>query len=325
METIRNYLDNLFANLPKTAKVMELKNNILANMEDKYNELKNQGKTENEAIGIVISEFGNIDELVNELGIQKTPDSPQGPLVTRDEVEGYLQVKRVNGLQVGIGVILCILAPATLILLSALVENGILFTNIKNDAAYMPGLIAMFMIIAVAVAIFIYSGMNFERYKYMEEGVQLPLDVEASLKQKYQSHNPTYHLCVIVGVCLCILSPVTLFGASMFSDNISEYGVPMMLTIIAFSVFLFITSGTIHEGYEKLLKVGDSAPKMNKKEDKVIGAVASAVWPLAVIVFLFCGIVYDLWHIAWIIFPIVGILFGAFSAVYSIITGKGDN
>lgn len=325
METIKTYLDNLFANLPKTVKVMELKDNILANMEDKYNELKSQGKTENEAIGIVISEFGNIDELVNELGIQKNTDSPKGVLVTRVEAEGYLQVKRVNGLQIGIGVLLCILAPAALILLSTLVENGVIFTNLSEDAAYMPGLIALFVLITTAVGIFIYSGMSFERYKYMEEGVQLPYDVETSLKQKYQSYNPTYYLCVIVGVCLCILSPVILLGASLLGDDITEYGVPLMLTIIAFAVFLFITSGTVREGYEKLLKVGDYAPKMSKKEDKVIGAVASAVWPLAVIVFLFCGLVYNLWYIAWIVFPIVGILFGAFSAVYSILAGKDNN
>lgn len=324
METIINYLDNIFANLPKTAKVMELKNNILANMEDKYNELKGQGKTENEAIGIVISEFGNIDELVSELGIQKNAEAPQEPLVTREEVEGYLNIKRVIGLQIGIGVLLCILAPATLILLSTLVENGVIFTSISGDAAYMPGLISLFLMITAAVGIFIYSGMNFERYKYMEEGVQLPLEVEASLKQKFQSYNPTYYLCIIVGVCLILLSPVTLFGASLLGDDITEYGVSLMLAIIAFSVFLFIASGTIRESYEKLLKIGDSAPRKNKKEDKVIGAVASVVWPLTVVVFLFCGFVYNLWYIAWIVFPIVGILFGAFSACYSIITEKDE-
>ena len=127
METIRNYLDNLFAGLPKTAKVLELKNNIFSNMEDKYNELKQQGKTENEAIGIVISEFGNIDELVSELNLQPAMPSgiqtpvdvmPLPPLVTKDEVEAYLNVKRVMGIQIGLGVFLCILAPAMLILLS---------------------------------------------------------------------------------------------------------------------------------------------------------------------------------------------------------------
>ena len=70
MDTIKTYLDNMFLNLPKTDEINSLKNDLLNNMEDKYNELKTQGKTENEAIGIVISEFGNIDELINEMGIK---------------------------------------------------------------------------------------------------------------------------------------------------------------------------------------------------------------------------------------------------------------
>ena len=39
-------------------------------MEDKYNELISEGKSDNEAIGIVISEFGNLDELADSLGIK---------------------------------------------------------------------------------------------------------------------------------------------------------------------------------------------------------------------------------------------------------------
>jgi uncharacterized membrane protein len=321
MDTIRNYLDNLFASLQKTAKVNELKNNILSNMEDKYNELKRQGKTENEAIGIVISEFGNIDELISELGISKNEETPSEPLVTQDEVEEYLKVKKVMGLQIGIGTFLCIMAPALFILLSVMVENGVIFASINGDAAYVPGLVILLLLIATAVGIFIFSGMNFERYKFMEEGIRLPLGVAADLKKRYEAFNPTFYLCVIVGVCLCIISPVSLFLSSMISDEATEYGVIGLLIIIAFAVFLFISSGTVRESYEKLLQIGDSAPK-KKKEDKVIGAVAACVWPLAVVVFLFCGFVYNLWYIAWVVFPITGILFGMFSAVYSIVTDK---
>ena len=331
METIRNYLDNLFAGLPKTAKVLELKNNIFSNMEDKYNELKQQGKTENEAIGIVISEFGNIDELVSELNLQPAMPSgiqtpvdvmPLPPLVTKDEVEAYLNVKRVMGIQIGLGVFLCILAPAMLILLSVLVENGVILTGIHGDAAYVPGLVSLFVLIAIAVAIFIYSGMNFERYKYMEQGVTLPMALEAELKQRYYQFNPTFYLCIIVGVCLCILSPVGVIISQFVREDFEKYSVTLLVLLIAVAVFLFITSGTIRGSYEKLLRIGDSAPK--EKEDRVISAIASIVWPLAVVVFLFCGFVYNLWHIAWIVFPITGILFGMFSAVYSILTGKGE-
>lgn len=37
METIRMYLDNMFAGLPKTAQMSDIKDNILSNMEDKAN------------------------------------------------------------------------------------------------------------------------------------------------------------------------------------------------------------------------------------------------------------------------------------------------
>lgn len=40
METIKNYLDNIFANLPKTKEMERLKSEIYYNMEEKYNELK---------------------------------------------------------------------------------------------------------------------------------------------------------------------------------------------------------------------------------------------------------------------------------------------
>jgi len=204
-----------------------------------------------------------------------------------------------------------------------MVENGVLFTSLKGDAAYIPGLILMFVLIATAVGIFIFSGMNFERFKFMEEGVSLPMGVAASLKKRHEAFNPTFYLCTIVGVCLLIVSPVTLFVSSMISEEAEDYGIVVLVIIVAIAVFLFISAGTIRESYEKLLQIGDSAPK-KKKEDKVIGAVAACVWPLAVAVFLFLGFVYGLWYIAWVIFPIVGILFGMFSAVYSIVTDKND-
>ena len=70
METIRTYIDNMFVSLPKTEQVLKAKSDLLDMMEDKYNALKAEGKSENEAVGHVISEFGNIDELTNELGIE---------------------------------------------------------------------------------------------------------------------------------------------------------------------------------------------------------------------------------------------------------------
>ena len=70
METIKNYLETMFSQLPNTSEVIKAKNELGQIMEDKYQELLNEGKTENEAVGIVISEFGNLDELAEDLGIK---------------------------------------------------------------------------------------------------------------------------------------------------------------------------------------------------------------------------------------------------------------
>ena len=50
-----------------TSEVRRAKEELLAMMEDKYTELRSEGKSENEAIGQVIAEFGNAEELIREL------------------------------------------------------------------------------------------------------------------------------------------------------------------------------------------------------------------------------------------------------------------
>ncbi len=319
METIIMYLDNMFAALPKTEQMTDMKSNILANMEEKYNELKAAGKSENEAIGIVISEFGNIDELVNELGIRTEEATDNKPVITREETYSYLAMKKKMGLRVGIGAFLCILGVTLLILLNELFEDGIFGSHISEDAGSVLCLIPLFILVTIAVAIFIYSDMSFQRYKYIEDGVHLTAGLRAELQKKYEEYNRTYYLSVIISVCITILSPIALLVSSVLNDDKSTYGLVIMLCIISFTAVDFIYFGCIREGYSRLLQIGDYTPK-KLKEEKVIGAVATIVWPLALAIFLFCGFVYNLWGRAWVVFPITGVLFGMFAAAYSTIT-----
>ena len=69
MEAIRNYLETMFLHLPNTPEVLRAKQELGQMMEDKYTELIGEGKSENEAVGTVISEFGNLNELADELGL----------------------------------------------------------------------------------------------------------------------------------------------------------------------------------------------------------------------------------------------------------------
>lgn len=69
MNVINEYLDNMFKTLPDTPEVRRARIELAQMMEDKYTELIDEGKTENEAVGIVISEFGNLSELSDILGL----------------------------------------------------------------------------------------------------------------------------------------------------------------------------------------------------------------------------------------------------------------
>lgn len=323
METIKNYLDNMFTNLPKSNQMLKLKSDILLNMEEKYNELKKDGKSENEAIGIVISEFGNIDELIEELGIKYEDEGSILPTVTEEIAESFMAAKRQSGLYIGIGVALCITGAAMLILISTLADEGIIARGLSGDFRDMLGLIALFILVIPAVALFIYTGMKMEKYEYLTGSFNITPGTKRIIEGRNNAFAPTAMKSVILGVCLCILSPVALFVGSAFGDNASTYGLVITLLIVAVAVFTFIYFGSIKESYSMLLKIGDYT-KEKVEDNRVIGAVAAIVWPLAVCIFLVAGFVFNLWHISWIIFPITGVLFGMFSAAYSIIKGNNN-
>lgn len=69
----------MFQTWPINATTDRIKQQLLEIMEDKYQELIDQGKSNHEAIGQVISEFGNIEELRQEL-------EPDDVYVNADEV-----------------------------------------------------------------------------------------------------------------------------------------------------------------------------------------------------------------------------------------------
>ncbi|UTI42765.1 permease prefix domain 1-containing protein [Niallia sp. RD1] len=323
MNSIINYLDNVFASLPKTSEMEKLKQEMLSNMEDKYYELKEEGKTENEAIGIVISEFGNIDELLSELDLPLNEEKPQVPQLSEEEVDTFFQQTSKAMKSIGIGVMLCLLGSSLLVFFIQLFEQGFL-TGITENTATLIGVAQLLLFIAFAVSLFIYSGQLLEKYKYIEKGTnfKLPIHLKKKIQMEKETYQPIFFRSLIIGVALCILSPIALLVTIAINDQAANYGVCILLVLIAIAVYLFIVSGGKKDAYDKLLK--EASHSFEKKhEDKVIGAFAAIIWPLAVAIFLITGFVYGNWHINWIIFPISGLLMAMFSGTYSILKKEG--
>lgn len=316
METIRTYIDNMFKGLPDNEEIRKVKEEISVNMEDKYSELKAEGKSENEAIGIVISEFGNIDEIIKEFGIARGSDNKeenQYPMVELKDVEEYIESKKKTSLRISIGVAFCIMGIAILQFLDGMELLKDLPSNLQDTV--MVG--ELLLMVAIGVGIFIYSGVRMEKYKSMEEGkIQLSSVVKSVIEERKNGLKGRKTLGIIAGVIICIMCPIPVLITDGYGDRGTAWGVLILLIMIAVAVAIFINIAGCDDGYNRLLREDDYSTE-KKKDNKVIGVVASVVWPLAMAVFLVWSFVFHGWRISWIVFPVTGILFGIFSGVYS--------
>ncbi len=315
METIKNYLDTMFTGLPKTADMIKLKEDLFLNMEEKYNALKQSGKSENEAIGIVISEFGNIDELLKEFGIDRNTNKGEEflPLITLPEAEKILRDKKFYGNIIACGVFLCITAPAVIFII--LMRLGSSFDTLDRSSLLI--LFPFFLMIAFAVSLFILSGYQLQKYEYLKKPFTLDYNVKAFVSEKKERFQMYYILQIIMGVMLCILSPLTIITLQFIDHSNTKYdsfGAALFLLFIAIGVFLFIHSGCIMDSYKELLQEEEFSYK-SKEKNKLIETAASVFWPLVTAGYLLWSFLSQDWGTTWIVWPITGILFGSFTAV----------
>lgn len=323
METILSYLDNMFLNMPKTADVLRAKEELASMMEDKYNELMAEGKKENEAVGIVISEFGNLDELAEELGISGSINSnkvyeEEAKWVSREETEEYMATAEKTNKWIALGVLLCIWSPVLLLLCGGLEENFML----TDFQVVCYGLVPLFLLIGIAVAIFIYNGVKMEKFEYLKkENIQLDTYLRKSLMQMDEEAKTSQTGKEIVGILFCIFSviPVIVIGSMTDNDLFGALSVIMLLFSVGIGVTILIISNSKKECLKVLLQQGDYT-KRSKKKNKIIDIIASIYWPIVTVIYLAWSFTTMQWGISWIVWPIAGVLFGAIAAICSVIT-----
>ncbi len=333
MDTIKNYLDNVFSGLPETEEILSIKQDVFLNMEEKFYDLLENGYSRNEAIGKVIAEFGDIDELIEELGIDSNSSKATGRKVTKNEALNYLEAKRLSGLKIAIGVFLIIMSVNFVILFSQLADSN--FLGFNSDSF---GVIPMFFMIAIAVGLFIYSGQDVKNFEYLKQGFILDSSLRSSLKIQEEEFTKTHTLMITIGVILCILAPIPIIffdmlegsfffsifrGIPLLSLESGSSGIVMMFTLISIATFMFIYFGSIKEGYNLLLKKEEySYIDESGNVHKAVKIFEAFIWPLATIAFFIAGFLFHLWHIAWIVFPIAALLQAMFNGVHAALNDK---
>lgn len=318
METIKNYLESMFANLPNTPEVLRAKNELLSMMEDKFTELISEGKPQNEAVGIVISEFGNLEELAESLGIENVVggnDTDQRRLVTNEEAMNYIYDASQNRMLIGFGVMLIIFSP--------------IFPIILNDI----GAAFLFIVVSAGVGLIVWAYIRMSQWKFLDNTLCcIDYSTADYIYNAKKNNMMSKALMLTIGIMFCIVSVVpVIFFEEMFSSKGLYYvmiGPAMLFVIVGIGVLLIIASSAKDGAYTKLLSLNGTgtvagsyeavrAEKEPYVDKKTAAGVMSVYWRTVICIYIIWSFISFDWLITWIIWPIASVFHGIMKTIFN--------
>jgi hypothetical protein len=270
MEVIKNYLETMFANFPDNAETRRAKQDLLAMMEDKYNELISGGMPQNEAIGTVISEFGNLEEIKESLGLNNNPkkfaedvivedtyeiEASGKRIITTDEAMDYVMDYSFGRFLLGLGVFFCIISPIGPIIGSGF--NEIFGENIFGNLFESLGVAFLFLSTGIGVGLIILSSAKKKQWKFMKKKTcMLDSLTKQYIENERNNSEASKSAILALGIVLCVVSvvPVSMFGVLSIGRFLTEAVGPAMIFILTGAgVFLILNASRTHGAYDKLL------------------------------------------------------------------------
>ncbi|GCF95612.1 hypothetical protein NRIC_35030 [Enterococcus florum] len=318
MDTIRNYLETLFLELPKTPEVEKAKQELLSNMEDHYLALREEGKSEHEAIGAIISEFGSVDELKEALQFAHGEEAEE-PLeefpITVDEMLAFMVQRKRSASGLSLGISLCVLAVAGFIAS----ETGRFGLGL--------GFLSFFVFVALGVGLIIFYGMQLGNEGKPLNDRFVSKAVQRAAKESKEDYQRSFQISIVLGVCFCVLSLIPFFLIEMYGIWNPGFGIPFMFLFVAAGVFLLVYGGVYYSSFDKFInqryfvadddELGPNARREKYGDVGSIGFVLEKVfWPLVVCVYLFWSFTTGSWGYSWIVFVIAGVAHSVLEGVF---------
>ena len=242
--------------------------------------------------------------------------------VSMEEASEFLRLKKYFAPRVALGVMLCILSPVLLIVLGGGSEYG--WIPITDQQATGIGLITLFILIGIAVAIFVHAGIKLSKYEYMEK---CPIDTAYGIRgmatEGRERFKDTFTMSLIIGVVLCVISVIPLFVAMAIDLADTHWGVlaiGLLLIMVAIGVFLIVRVCIINGAYQMLLEEGDYTRSAKARSGK-FGWIAGAYWLVVTAIFLIHGFTVNFAN-TWIIWAVAGIAFAVLMQILDAFTKK---
>ena len=240
-------------------------------------------------------------------------DTSPLPRVTLTQAEDYLTKAQANAPQMALATALCIVSPIPLLALGTVSELGLL--GLDDNLAGGLGMIALLVLVAVAVVLFMQCGAAVREYEFLEkEPIETEHGVTALVRERRAAFAPEYDRANRIGAALCILAAVPLFAAVMVGVSfLMSMSICLLLVLVACGVYAFVRVGTVQDAMDRLLEDGDFT-RGHKAVKGRLTALTAAYWLVVVAIFL--------WYTfgpngngqpqySWFIWAIAGVVYAA--------------
>ncbi len=252
------------------------------------------------------------DEMEDNDGSVISSNLPTLRHVSMEEANAFLLIKAKTSKLIALATFLCIISPICLLILGAISESK--EYGLKENVAGGIGMIVLLILVAIAVALFIFCGRKTAAFDFLgKEIFETEKDVFDMVSKEKEKYNKTYTRNNIIGVCLCIMAIIPLFIGLIFNEKNDLFLIIMLSISFAFvgiGVVFLIISGIIWGSYEQLLQDGDYS-KDKKKNQSIMRTISVVYWLIVTAIYLGYSLPTNNWEYSWIIWVVAGVIFPA--------------
>lgn len=185
-EKIIKHVEGIFENAPRTRRSLELRDEMIANLNDRYNDLIAEGKDAETAYSMVIAGIGDIDELIQTLREQEV----------FDPVQAQMQ-RQKSALLISLAVAIYIMSFIPFFALGMLLNNNV---------GMVIGVVLMFICWAAATMLLVYNAASKPKYEKTEDTIVEDFKEFTSNKRKSEAvRKSLYSLVPILTVIIYLI------------------------------------------------------------------------------------------------------------------------
>ena len=204
---------------------------------------------------------------------------------------------------------------------------GISLQILLDPKSELLSLAVLFSLITIAVVIFVSSGILHDLFVKKN-----PLIVDFYKEHEKDEAVKKFTISLSFGIALILIDIILLISLEELFPNKSDVPTSFFIFILSIAVPLIVHCSMIYSKYninnynkenisnsemstaiekhlDKAVDCGFTCEDIeNLKKESKADTFMGAIMLIATAIFLFCGFVFDIWHIAWIVFPIFAII-----------------